>query len=306
MSRLELSGLVGSHPLGALAAFGLLRLLSREEGAAHLSFVERDDWTAVLDSRFETMDDLIAFLVEWSSRGIPTALSKFGEEDVRVDPEKFRGWLCEALSGDTEDLGLASFLVALAAYGAEDKSKHLIKPSPFYMASGQQSFVNTLRRIHMCAKNPDVWREALCGPWTYATEEWGAGWDPGSERLHALRAQAPTKDKTTCVAGAVRLAFEALPLFPTFSIRQVVHTVGWVERQRLDRFRWPIFSVPISVESLGVLLASGDVLERDDMSNQRRDEPLPPLREGIAAIYESVRHEFGQGYAVFRPSRRLA
>lgn len=311
MSRIELDGLIGSHPLGALAAFGLLRLLSLEEHHPPslekppvLSFIEKDDWIAVIDSRFESLEELETFLVEWSARD-PRVLAVFGEEDVRVPPSTFRATLRATLSEETEDLDLASFLVALAADGAEDQSKHLVKPSPFYMASGQQSFIDTMRRIHGRVKKREVWREALLGPWTYATEEWAAGWDPGSERLHALRAEAPTKDKTTCVAAAVRLAFEALPLFPTFSIAGVVHTVGWVERQRLDRFRWPIPSVPLSVETLRVLVASSDLLERVDKLPRRGGENGRPKREGIAAIYESVRHEFGQGYAVFRPSRRL-
>lgn len=299
MSRILLTGLIGSHPLGALAAFGLLRLISREDRSARLSFVEQDDWTAALDSRFESADELLAFLVSWS-QGLPKIITIFEESDVRVPPSKFRELLVAALSGGEEDVALASFLVALAADGAEDQSKHLIKPSPFYMASGQQSFIDTMRRIHVRTQKQDVWREALFGPWIYATDEWGAGWDPGSERLHALRAQAPTKDKTTCVVGAVRLGFEALPLFPTFSIARTVRTVGWVRRRRLDRFRWPIPSVPVSVETLRVLLASSEVLVHEDA------KAPPPKREGVAAMYESVRHEFGQGYAVFRPSRRLA
>ncbi len=298
MSRIELTALIGSHPLGALAAFGLLRLISTGDRTARLSFSEQDDWIAMIDARFASVDELLTFLAEWSSKEVPKVLELFGEDDVRVSPPKFRELLRATLSDGAEGLSIASFLVALAADGAEDQTKHLVKPSPFYMASGQQSFIDTMRRIHASTQKQkqEAWREALLGPWTYGVEEWGAGWDPGSERLHALRAQAPTKDKTTCVVGAVRLGFEALPLFPTFSVARSVHTVGWVERDRLDRFRWPVPSVPVSVETLGVLLASNDILKTSP----------PPKREGIAAIYESVRHEFGQGYAVFRPSRRLA
>jgi len=36
-------------------------------------------------------------------------------------------------------------------------------------------------------------------------------------REGALRHRAPTKDKSQCVADAVWLGFEALPLFPSFS-----------------------------------------------------------------------------------------
>jgi hypothetical protein len=264
MSRIELTGLIGSHPLGALASFGLLRVLSERDNDARLSFVEKDDWIAVLDSAFDTEQN-------------------------------------DALSGAAQNPEHASFLVALAADGAKDKSKGFVKPSPFYMASGQQSFLDTLKKIHGHVRKGGLWREALFGPWTYATSEWGAGWDPGTERMHALRFKAPTKDKTACVAGAVWLGFEATPIFPTLSVSGAVHTVGWVEHDRLDHFRWALPNVPIGIDALGVLLAADELGGGNKGKKTRRR-----LRDGIGAVYESTRHEFGQGYAVFRPARRLA
>lgn len=297
MSRIELTGLIGSHPLGALASFGLLRVVSRVDPNARLCFVERDDWICVLDSTFVANDGLLTLLSTWSDSGASRVLRAFGDDDVRVAPSRFHDMVRGALAGSTPDQELASFLVALAADGAEDNTKHLVKPSPFYMASGQQGFLDTIKKIREHVRKREAWTEALFGPWRYATSEWGAGWDPGTERMHALRFKAPTKDKTACVAGAVWLGFEALPLFPSFSVAGVVQTVGWVEDRRLDQFRWPVPARPLSVDALGVLLASAEVV---DVSRRRGS-----LREGIAAIYESTRHEFGQGYAVFRPARRL-
>jgi hypothetical protein len=49
-----------------------------------------------------------------------------------------------------------------------------------------------------------------------------------------------------------------------------------------------------------VLLASKEVAGRT------RPGATVQMRDGVGAIYESTRHEFGQGYAVFRPARRLA
>jgi hypothetical protein len=241
MSALKLTGLIGSHPLGALAAFGLLRILSEKEPRARLSFVEHDDWLAVIDAGCDDRNALIRFLSEWIATRVPPVFKAFGEDDVRIEPKTFRQKLERSLAGDDSESAngdLAAFLVALAADGAKDNSKGYVKPSPFYMASGQQSFLDTMKRIHGYVRKGDVWTEALFGPWRYATPEWGAGWDPGTERMHALRFKAPTKDKTACVAGAVWLAFEALPIFPTFSRAGEVHTVGWTEHERLDHFRW--------------------------------------------------------------------
>ena len=300
MSRLELTGLIGSNPLGALAAFGLLRVLSDYDCTSRLSFVERDDWIAVMDSSFGSEEALLAWMKAWAVERRPQVFSSFGESDVRVMPSDFHMALGSALYGETPDAELATFLVGLAADGATDKSKGLVKPTPFYMASGQQSFLDTIRRIFDITRNEDIWGEALFGPWVYGTLQWGAGWDPSTERMHALRHKAPTKDKTACVAGAVCLAFEALPLFPSFSIHGRIKTVGWVEHDFADHWRWPLPTVPTSLDSLQLLLASAEVAGAKD-----NDRPAA-IREGIGAIYESTRHEFGQGYGVFRPARRLA
>jgi len=298
MSRIELTGLIGSHPLGALSSFGLLRVLAEHDPSARLSFVERDDWVAMLDSKLSSGDELLAWLQTWISSRSPAVLGAFGDDDVRVAPSRFHGTLFEALFGASPNDELAAFLVGLAADGAEDQSKHMVKPSPFYMASGQQSFIDTVRKIHVQVSKGLSWAETVFGPWCYATAEWGCGWDPGTERMHALRYKAPAKDKTACVVGAVWLGFEALPLFPSFSEAGHVRTVGWNEHDRLDHWRWPLPSVPVAIGTLRLLLASLEVAGRF--------KGKKPLRGGIGAIYESTRHEFGQGYAVFRPARRLA
>jgi hypothetical protein len=298
MNRIELPGLIGSHPLGALAAFGLLRVLSEREAKTRLLFVERDDWVAAVDTTLASADEMARCLDDWIKARAPKVLTCFVDEDVRVPPSRFRSVLGAAVLEDTRDDELAAFLVGLAADGAEDNSKHLVKPSPFYMASGQQSFLDTLRKIHGHLKKGGLWTETLVGPWAYETMEWSAGWDPGTERMHALRHQAPSKDKSQCVAGAVWLGFEALPLFPSFSTAGAVQAVGWAEHDRLDHWRWALPNVPVRLGTARLLLASEEVA--------RRGASNAPLRHGIAAVYESTRHEFGQGYAVFRPARRVS
>lgn len=301
MSSIVLTGLLGSHPLGAMASFGLLRMVSAEDREARLSFEERDDWVAVLHGSFTEPSALVALLTEASATIGTVVFDAFGDDDVRVPPERAHALVDDALrAGDLHTQKLA-FLSALFADGARDNTKGLVKPTPFYMASGQQSFLDTMKRIARAVRGPEAWREALFGPWLYSHDEWGAGWDPGTERLHALRFKAPTKDKTSCVAGAVWLGFEALPLFPAFSSRGVVHSVGWNEQDGLDHFRWPIPTEPVSLQALSVLVGIDLLRERRANGRERHK-----LRRGIGAVYESTRHEFGQGYGVFRPARRLA
>ncbi len=295
MNTLKLDGLIGSHPLGALAAFGLLRVLHQSGIEARLWFEELDDWVARIDSSLGTFDALSSHLATWIQSPRETLLDWTGEEDVRVAEAVYRAAVEANLNEGGEQL---AFLAALAAEGARDKSKGLIKPTAFYMASGQQSFCDTLREIIAHVRQyPDAsFREALLGPWTYSTPIWGAGWDPGTERMHALRHRAPTKEKTSSVGGAVYLGFEALALFPSFSVRRRDRTTGFASRDRLRHWRWPVPTIPVGLETLTILLASREVGARKEAD---------PLRPGIGAVYEATRHEFGQGFGVFRPARRL-
>lgn len=294
MSILELDGLIGSHPLGALAAFGLLRVLTRDGARPRLFFAERDDWVARLECEHTSVEDLIAWLSTWIQKR-STDMLTWAAEDVRVRPEEYREVLGRALRASDEDT--AAFLAALAADGAVDKSKGLIKPTALYMASGQQSFLESMKAIRafICGDPVDAFRECLVGPWTYSAPLWGAGWDPATERMHALRFKAPTKEKTSCVAGAVWLAFEAVPFFPTFSTASRDRTVAFVSHDRAKHFRWAIPKVAIGLGTLALLLASREVAFA----------PKGALRPGVGAIYEATRHEFGQGYAVFRPAHRV-
>jgi hypothetical protein len=71
-------------------------------------------------------------------------------------------------------------------------------------------------------------KEALFGPWKYVHDEHSLGWDPQGQRLHALRNKAPTNDaKRRSVCAAVFLATEALPLFPSFAVRNRLQTTGF-------------------------------------------------------------------------------
>ena len=51
MTRIELNGLCGSSPIGAMAAFGLLRVCSQisELGAVALGWKQTSDWHPVLE-----------------------------------------------------------------------------------------------------------------------------------------------------------------------------------------------------------------------------------------------------------------
>lgn len=293
MTTLILPALVGSHPLAALASFGLLRLVSEVDPTAKLRFVLQDDWIAAVElSTLSSDQELIEALASWvKSDKLDQPLT--WEDDVRVKPSVYRQELEKAVA---EQSVLSDFLSSLIADGAVDAQKGLVKPSAFYMVSGQQSFLGGLREIlAQTRQSPEAtFREAVFGPWQYKTRAHSLGWDPNAERLYALRSRAPTSEKPACIAGAVLLAFWALPMMPALSLSRRPATIGFSRVGREQQFSWPIFSVPIDLSELTSMLHVGSEgwCKPDGMS----------LRTGVEAVYASTRFEFGQGYAVLRPA----
>lgn len=291
--RILLPALIGSHPLAALASFGLLRLVHEWDSSAKLGFLLQDDWIAYLESaQFDSLDVLTPKLVEWIGSGELDHMLDWAP-DVRVAPDVYRHCLDQAI--DQDNVPLADWLSALAGYGAKDKQKGLIKPSAFYMVSGQQSFLRGAHELLVQLRGTParLIQEALQGPWTYQTPLHSLGWDPNTERLHALRSRAPTSEKPSCIAAAVLLAVYALPLYPVVSNAGRAHTTGFRRNKKHENhFSWPVFSTPLSLPDLRSLVQTGDL----KVSGER-------LRTGVAAVFSSRRFEFGQGYAVFRPAQ---
>jgi hypothetical protein len=289
--RIRLTALIGSHPLAVLAAFGLLRLAADWDETAKLGFTMEDDWIAYIEiPHVDSIDTLIQRLTEWvQSKTVEHVIG--WAADVRMAPDEYRSRLANALT--EHDFLLAQFLGALAADGAVDAQKGLIKPSAFYMVSGQQSFLGGVREIlaQVRSSTTPLFREALEGPWIYTTRLHSLGWDPNTERLYALRHRSPTSEKPSCIASAVLLALWALPLFPVVSQDGRAHTVGFTRHEGGQYFSWPIFSRCIDLYELKSLIQAG---EHEWMSEANG------FRPGIEAVFQSRRSEFGQGYAVFR------
>jgi len=292
-NRILLPALIGSHPLAALGSFGLLNLATSWDPTLRLGFTLQDDWIAFLESkRFEALDALVARLCEWVQSDEIDRVIGWADEDVRVQPSEYRAVLNRALT-QGDDL-LVQFLPCMTVDGAVDRQKGLIKPSSFYMVSGQQSFLKGLRDIvaRIRSDAAALFEEALAGPWKYQTSLHSLGWDPNAERLYALRHRSPTSDKPSCVAGAVLLALWALPLFPAVSQAGRAFTTGFSREAGSQYFYWPLFSSAIGLNELRSLVQSGEAAWQSDGR----------LRSGIEVIYRSRRSEFGQGYAVFRNS----
>jgi hypothetical protein len=191
----------------------------------------------------------------------------------------------------------ADFLAAFACELEVDDGDQL-EPTPFYMTSGQQRFLNMARTLAgrlaegikrgRRKKEPEeLFSEALYGPWRYEDSQHSMGWDPSTERLHALRATKPGDDESDGIPAAVWLAFEALPLFPCFRcegrlVTTGFRTTGVTRRERTTYLTWPVWSSFISLDALRSLLSLPELAE--DVL------PVHELRaRGIEQVFRSER-----------------
>jgi len=241
MSIIQLPGLSGSNPLGAMAAFGLFRSVARELpfGIAKLSWYFDADWRPQIHVKQNCeFDDLIQFLID-RQPARTKALFLNWHDDIKTSPESFRElWQTVQRECDT-DSDSASWeenAAFLTAYGSEivkdKKAKPDVKPTALHMTAGQQRFLKSVREVansldpqqraskrqspeDRLAELREAYAIALHGPWTYKDSNHSLGWDPATEGLYALSDVSPSKSGPSSIRAAVWLAFESLPLFPS-------------------------------------------------------------------------------------------
>jgi len=295
-SEIELTGLTGSSPLGAMAAFGLLRICTNVPhfDTPRLFWRMDDDWTAVVKVKNDlTADGLVSAVetyLEQRRKGFYTI------DDIKMKPDEFRSTAVRIIESACQNNRLdADYWAAFGSEIVVDRSQGRVKPTEFHMSSGQQGFLNKIRNTLKSIRKEDI-REALFGPWKYDGEHESAmGWDPVTFRAHAFRKMEPSKDKSLlCEAAAEWLGFESLPLFPTAVSAGRLLTTGFSE----NKFVWVVWEKPISLDTLRTILASSE------FGGDERNPQKLRIR-GISAVYGSTRLGFGKGYAILNPPVRL-
>lgn len=252
MTEIVLTGLKGSHPLGALAAFGLLRCCSELPtlGTIRLCWAFDTDWFAVLTSDIElTEDSLLEQLVE-RQRGRSTSPELTWAKDIQVTPEEFRKEARKHLQG--KDTNLVEFFSAYASdlmTHTQGDKKGKLKATALRMTSGNKGFLwrlrdlctslglagesndkeagattndavdkkskaHTKKMMQQRERVREFFRQALFQQWENKEPCHSLGWDPANFRTHAMRAIKPEDEKVLSEPAAVWLAAESLPLFP--------------------------------------------------------------------------------------------
>lgn len=330
MTKLELRGLSGTNPLGAMAAFGLLRVLSLYETTreAALAWKFSDDWYAELHiDAFSTIDDLVDWCLQ-RQRGRQEASFLNWNADLKVAPDQFREVLQDAVADleraqdpmDPTVRERCDFLVAFASEAVLARSTGDTKPTAFHMTAGQQRFLKSAQELaqsiaadarHSKRQTAEAReeecrtavREALLGPWKYQDKLHALGWDPTTEGLHALSDISPSEAKPRSVRAAVWLAFESLPLFPC--VPQVRGRSGGECRLVTAGFTadgsqstWPIWEVPLRIFSFRSLLHHPAIGNGPADANELTER-------GVAAVYCSRCVRDANGRATFRNATRL-
>lgn len=249
----HLHALLGTNPLGLLAALGVLDVLDRAGIAPTLHWTTDFQPHAVLtgyDDLEDVIDELEADRVRWISSPLLTWGGDSAPADLKVSQRELRAWgaaLLEAGRRAEQDLFCA--LLAEGAVAGKGDSK----PTHLHFTAGQQRFLLMIREL-VRAVRPQHFRQALTGPWTYLPMP-TLGWDARGDRGYALRATDPSKEKREGVPGADWLAFLGLAFFPVVNREGTLLTRGCARAWKRSGLRWPLWEVPLTRATVASLLA---------------------------------------------------
>jgi hypothetical protein len=182
----------------------------------------------------------------------------------------------------------------LASFGSdachEGKTDAIVcTPFCFIKGSGQQFFLETVRQL-MEQVTAERIRQTLFDPWHYTDERLSMRWDPNEDRRYALMDRNPTtpgnESKTVWMANL--LAYRALTLFPCAPGRSGLETTSWTTINDALAFTWPIWDVPVSLDTVRSLLQLADLVDPEKHRAELQ-------ARGIRAVFRSHRIKVGSG-----------
>lgn len=294
MSDLQLTGLVGTDPLGLFAALGTLDVASRAGRTATLRWTDDVVPEAVLTG-VGSVDELADLVVSDAQRWHRSPVLAWGPEDgpplrdAKPSPEGLRRWMAAALHGSDSERADADLLAAIVAEGAF-AGKGEAKPTHFHFTAGNQQFLTMVRELAEAMTAERV-VEAVIGPWRRASSLPVLGWEAGGERIHALRANAPASEKKLGTPGADWLGFLGLTFFPVAARRGRLETTGCASSWKRGWFRWPLWTVPIDADVVRSVLGDATLWTFDERKLRLR---------GVSRVMEApIRRTDQGGYGSF-------
>lgn len=297
MSRIVLSGLSGTNPLEFLAALGLLRLLHQQSDVARLGFLSDGSFHPFVEgfdgdlATFVCGDAALAeqkqaWFLEYEKqekKGVKVVA------DLKAPPSIFRDFLSSCVVrwciGEDEAVAYAAaFGTSVAVDGRGN-----VKPTAFHFTAANQQFLATVEAIR--ASVTYEWVKLSLFEGRAVRSGLNLRWDPVAERNWALMANNPNDDGTSVDAPLEWLAFRGLPLFPSFPFGTRIITTGVSGRGNDMKMTWPLWFVPISLETARSALQM-------IWTSTSRDREM----RGVFAVCTSEIRRTSQGFGNFSPS----
>lgn len=293
MNELPLPALEGTNPLGFLAALGVLDGLAVITPEATLRWTDDLVPHAIIGGAGD-LDEILDTLDKDREEWTRSSLLRFPEDDqeplsdAKPDGERLRKWF-EFVAGPASSATDSDHLCAIVAEGAFDNNNRA-KPTHLHFTAGQQQFLNMVRSL---SRNVDKERlhEAVCGPWRYDSTLPSLSWDSRGERVYAVRATNPSKDKRLGVPGADWLAFRGLVHYPVMRTdRGTLRTTACDAEWKSSAFRWPLWKVPATRNVVRSLVADPRLVAKDARPRARDLEA-----RGITSVLRALIRRSDQG-----------
>ena len=264
MSETHLTGLEGTNPLAFLAALGVQEVIEPDSEQPRLWWSDDITPHAVLDGNFSIeriADRALDVFSQWKNSSLLNprqpdgSIMKKGDE-LKLVSEDIRRYLAQA----RQRRPAAALVTALVAEGSLD-NQGVAKPTDLYFTAGQQKFLDMVRKIFDGTSLDDL-RVGLEGPWKYESKLPSLMWDVSDDRVYALSADNPSKDKKLTNPGPEALAVLGLSLHPVFAGRERTLTQGCSGSWKSGNYSWPLWRKPASHRVVRSLLAHAYDMER--------------------------------------------
>ena len=289
MNGTRLTGLEGTNPLGFLAALGMQVAFASESRQPKLWWSDDVTPRPVVDGSFSVdiiVDRALAVFAEWRSAPALNPIDGDGRplskgDTLKFAPPDIRTYIRSAQGHPGADLG-----TALVAEGSLDK-QGAAKPTDLYFTAGQQRFLKMARRILDGVTSDDL-RIGLLGPWPYNSILPSLMWDVVDDRVYALTANDPSRNKKRTNPGPEALAILGLSMHPVFADRERTLTRGCSGKWTGSFYSWPLWRKAASPHVVKSLLAQAHDVDSGDRHRWFGSW-------GISAVLRSPISRSGQG-----------
>lgn len=308
MKGTPLPGLVGTNPLGFLAALGVQVALLETGIPSHLWWRTGVLPTAMVGENVTARDiaeQAMEAFARWCSSPALNPADLLNIPQAKADTLKLaKAEIRMYLARSQEMSEGAQLSAALVAEGSLD-NQEAAKPTDLYFTAGQMVFLKMARQILDGATEEDV-LEGLEGPWSYRSRLPSLMWDVADDRDYALSAGNPSKDKKLTNPGPEALALLGLSRYPVFAGRFAgrprTRMQGCSGIWTRARFTWPLWHKPASSHVVKSLLAHASGPQTSDIAQRERWYEA----WGVASIHaSSIRRSSQGGYGTFGPAETV-